>query len=84
MRNPDDRGWLTPQEVGNLAGGFSAEFIRREIKAGELPAVQIVSRAGKMAYWRIRIEHARAYVLKLYARKKATPQTPQTETTPAA
>jgi hypothetical protein len=26
--------WLTPQEVGNMAGGFTAQFIRMEIKAG--------------------------------------------------
>jgi hypothetical protein len=30
--------WLTPQEVGQMAGGFTAAFIRLEIKAGALKA----------------------------------------------
>jgi len=51
--------WLTPQEVGNLVGGFSAQFIRNEIKAGELQARYVRSRSGKMGYYRVRLADAR-------------------------
>jgi hypothetical protein len=58
--------WLTPQEVGNLAGGFSAQFIRLEIKAGIIPAVLVVSKRGRLGRYRIKAEDARAYVAQLY------------------
>jgi hypothetical protein len=36
--------WLTPQEVGQMAGGFTAEFIRLEIKAGALLEVRVMEK----------------------------------------
>jgi len=57
-----DREWLTPQEVGNLAGGFTAQFIRTEIRAGELSAEWCKSQRGKLGRWRIRRTVADAYV----------------------
>jgi hypothetical protein len=62
--------WLTPQEVGNLAGGFSAQFIRLEIKAKELPAVLVMSRRGKLGRSRIKAEDARAYVTRLHGKAR--------------
>jgi hypothetical protein len=62
--------WLTPQEVGNLAGGFSAQFIRLEIKAKELPAVLVMSRRGKLGRYRIKAEDARAYVTRLHGKAR--------------
>jgi hypothetical protein len=56
--------WLTPQEVGNMAG-FSAQFIRDEIRGGELKATLCMSRRGKLGRWRIRLDDARAYVVRL-------------------
>jgi len=58
------REWLTPQDVGVLIG-FSANFIRGEIKARELPAQWIPSRSGKLGRWRIHREDAVAYAVKL-------------------
>lgn len=65
------RDWLTPQEVGNLVGGFSAQFIRAEIRAGELPALHVKSRSGKMAYYRIRLADAVAYEAHIVERSLA-------------
>jgi hypothetical protein len=56
--------WLTPQEVGNMAGGFSAKFIRDEIRAKELPATLCMSRRGKLGRYRIKLEDAQAYVVR--------------------
>lgn len=67
MRRADSQErWLTPQEVGNLAGGFSATFIRLEIKAGALPATLVTSRRGKLGRWRIKAVDAKAYVAELH------------------
>jgi hypothetical protein len=57
--------WYTPQEVGQLCGGVSAEFIRREIRAGQLKAVYCVSRGGKIGRFRIAREDAVAYRARL-------------------
>jgi len=59
------REWLTPQEVGNMAGGFTAQFIRDEIRAKELEAEWCLSRRGKLGRWRIRRTVAEAYALRL-------------------
>lgn len=61
----DSVRWLTPQEVGNMVGGFTATFIRGEIKAGVLKATLVMSRAGKLGRWRIRLDDARAYAARL-------------------
>jgi hypothetical protein len=65
------KDWLTPQDVGNLIG-FSAGFIRDEIKAGELHAEQVWSRGGKMGYWRISRDEADSYISKLRQRTRST------------
>jgi hypothetical protein len=61
----DSREWLTPQEAG-LKTGFSAEFIRREIAARELPAVWVPSRKGtKFGRWKIHVQHLHSYKVRL-------------------
>lgn len=56
-----EREWLTPQEAG-LKTGFSAEFIRREIAAKELPAVWVPSRKGtRWGRWKIHVQHLEQY-----------------------
>jgi hypothetical protein len=72
------KDWLTPHEVGTLAGGFSANFIRREILAGELTADYCLPSRGKLGRWRIRREHAEAYAEKL---RRAHPQSSQSSNT---
>jgi hypothetical protein len=59
--------WLTPQEVGNMAGGFTAQFIRMEIKAGLIPAKLVISKRGRLGRYRIKITDAQAYVSKLHS-----------------
>ena len=63
--------WLSPQDVGDLVGGFSAQFIRNEIRAGALPARYIRSRGGKMGYYRILLADARSYEARLIERALA-------------
>jgi hypothetical protein len=72
---------MTPQEVGNLVGGFSGQFIREEIRAGQLPARYIRSRTGRMGYYRIRVADALAYEASLLERSLA-PTTPARVTGP--
>lgn len=64
--------WMTPQEVGQLLG-FSAQFIRNEIKAGELKAELIWSLAGKLGRYRIRRDDADAYGVRLRQRSSHRP-----------
>lgn len=73
--------WLTPQEVGNLIGGFSAQFVRNEIRSGELAALYVRSRNGKMGYYRIRLVDAQAYEAHLVSRSLA-PTKPASVTGP--
>ena len=73
--------WLTPQGVGDLVGGFSAQFIRTEIRAGELPARFIRSRSGRRCYYRIRRDDAVAYEARLVGRTLA-PTSPARVTGP--
>lgn len=68
------KDWLTPHDVGELIG-FSAQFIRTEIKAGELNAEQIFSRGGKMGYWRIHRAEAAAYIERIKRRTRLTQET---------
>jgi hypothetical protein len=56
--------WLTPQEVGVMVG-FSAQFIRMEIKANALPAQLIVSQRGRLGRYRIHQDDAIAYAIRL-------------------
>jgi hypothetical protein len=63
--------WLTPQEVGQMAGGFTAEFIRLEIKAGALPARLLISKRGKLGRYRITLADAQAYVAQMHGRTSA-------------
>lgn len=56
--------FYTPQEVGNLTG-FSASFIRGEIKAGELEAVYVKPAGRKLGRWMITVTAALAYARKL-------------------
>jgi hypothetical protein len=56
--------WLTPQEVGNMAG-VSAKFIRDEIRGGELTATLLMSRRGKLGRYRIKPEDAKVYIGRL-------------------
>jgi hypothetical protein len=68
MKPQPSEHWLTPQEVGNMAGGFSAQFIRMEIKNKALKATLIVSSRGRLGRYRIRLEDAQSYVSQLHAR----------------
>lgn len=68
---PRVRIWLTPQEVG-LMVGFSAQFIRGEIKLKVLPAQWVPSRAGKLGRYRIHRDDAIAYAIKMGTWKGAT------------
>ncbi len=56
--------FYTPQEVGNLTG-FSANFILKEIKAGELEAVYVKSARSKVGRWRISVAAAVAYARRM-------------------
>jgi hypothetical protein len=58
------RLWLSPQDVGVMVG-FSANFIRLEIKAQALPAQFVPSRSRKTGRWRIHRDDAKAYAVKL-------------------
>ena len=57
--------WYTPQEVGQMAGGFSAKFIRDEIEAGLLRAEYCLSQRSRFGRWKIRQEDAIEYVARL-------------------
>lgn len=61
------KDWLTPYEVGQLVG-FSANFIRLEIRAKEIDAQQIWSRGGKIGRYRISRAEAEAYRQRLERR----------------
>jgi hypothetical protein len=69
MSRKDERKehWLTPSEVGELAGGLTGQFIREEIECGNLEAIYIQSRGDKRqrGRYRIRRSAADAYAAKL-------------------
>lgn len=67
--------WFTPKQVGRLIGGFTAQFIRDEIRAGEIDAEAIRSRSGKMVYYRIRKAAVEAYRQRLAARTSTKKKT---------
>lgn len=73
-RHEVTRIWLTPQEVGNITG-FSAGFIRTEIKAKVLPAQYVPSRSQRAGRWRIHRDDAIAYAVRLglWRTAQATP-----------
>jgi hypothetical protein len=71
------KDWLTPQDVGKLIG-FSAQFVRMEIKAGELHAEQIWSRGGKIGRYRIARSEAESYARRI---KQRGPEVSQTSAT---
>lgn len=56
------KDWLSPLDVARLTG-FSASFIRAEIKNGTLPAVMVASpsRPRQRGRWRIARTDAVAY-----------------------
>ena len=56
--------FYSPQEVGHLTG-FSASFIRKEIKAGELEAVYVKPRGRTRGRWLITVTVALAYAKRL-------------------
>ena len=56
--------FYTPQEVGNLTG-FSASFIRGEIKAGALEATYVKPEGRKLGRWLITVTVALAYARRL-------------------
>lgn len=60
------KDWLSPLDVAILTG-FSAAFIRAELRAGEIPAVQVTSptRPRKFARWRIARHDAVAYAKRM-------------------
>lgn len=58
------RQFYTPQDVGNLTG-FSANFILKDIKAGELEATYVKPARSKVGRWRITVTAALAYARKL-------------------
>jgi len=72
--------WLSPQDVGDLAGGFSAAFIRTEIHAGQIKATYFLSRRGRLGRWRIQRDDAIAYVRRITASQTAI--TDSSEITP--
>ena len=59
--------WLTPQQVGRRLGGVTAQKIRAEIMAGELPAVYLRFRSSKRGIFKIREADADAYVDRMLA-----------------
>lgn len=65
------KAWLSPKEVGEIAGGFSAKVIRAEIVAGELPAIWIQShgRQKKLGRYRVKREDAIAYAERMRAKR---------------
>lgn len=71
MSEPRIRVWLTPQEVGNMTG-FSAQFIRGEIKAGALHAQLVLSQRGRLGRYRIHRDDAIAYAVRLGVWRGAT------------
>ena len=75
------KAWLSPQEVADLVGGFSAQFIRSEIKAGLLPARYVRSRGRKRGTYRIRRADALTYEAQVIAPLMA-PTTPARVTGP--
>ena len=58
------RQFYTPQEVGNMTG-FSAQFIRNEIRAGQLEAVYVKPPGRKVGRWMITVSVAVAYAGRL-------------------
>jgi hypothetical protein len=64
MRKVIEPRFYTPQEVGNLTG-FSASFIRGEIKAGQLEATFVKPPGRKVGRWLIAVAVARAYAARL-------------------
>ncbi len=65
-RDPNDLiRWMSPNDVGNMVG-FTAQFIRNEIRAGEIPALLVMSKRGKLGRYRIKADDARAYVSRLH------------------
>lgn len=64
----NSRDWLTPQEVGNLAGGLPAKIVRDAIHAHELPAKAILSKSGRMTYFLISREVAEWWAKKMQPR----------------
>ena len=66
-RDPD---WFTPQELGTLAGGFTAQFIRDEIRAGEIEAEYCCSTRRQLGRYRIRRKDGLAYIRKLRERQQ--------------
>ena len=59
--------FYTPQEVGVMTG-FSADFIVKEIKAGEIKAV-LVQRPGRVrGRWRVAVRDAHDYAVRIGVR----------------
>lgn len=77
------KDWLSPLDVSQMTG-FSVSFIRAEIKAGELPAVMVLSqsRPRQRGRWRIAHAEAIAYAIRLGVtpRKEHTKRTDETPT----
>lgn len=61
------RLWLSPKDVGDLAGGVSPQYVREEIAAGRLKATVIPSRGKKRKRCRYRVhrDEARAFAARL-------------------
>jgi hypothetical protein len=64
-QKPEER-FYTPQEVGNMTG-FSASFIRGEIKAGQLKAVLVRPANRTTGRWKIPRAAAFDYAMRLGA-----------------
>lgn len=76
------KDWLSPVEVAQLTG-FSAGFIRTELRAGELTGVQVTSetRPRKFPRWRIAKADAITYAIRMGV-KIESPVTADTGNTP--
>jgi hypothetical protein len=56
--------FYTPRQVALLAG-YSAKFIREEIRAGELKAEKWQSGRSAIGRWRVKVEDAKAYIARM-------------------
>lgn len=66
----EERVWLSPKDVGDLAGGVSAQYVREEIMAGKLRAMIIPSKGEQRERCRYRVHRhdARAFADRLEKR----------------
>lgn len=62
-----ERTWLSPRDVGDLAGGLSPQYVRAFIKDGRLPAMTLPSRGKEklLPRYRIHRDAARKFIAEM-------------------